>query len=169
MPDPGIHNDLTDMFTTPEDREFFRFMCGEYLGGGMSRRVFRFNHDESKVVKVELPHEGSFQNVLEYEVWSVVHQRMTYGNDSWHADWFAPCYSISHNGRFLIQDYAEPLDKADLPSKVPTYFTDLKRQNWGKIDGRVVCVDYGVSVMLQTGLVKRLRKAEWWDPTRAAS
>jgi hypothetical protein len=43
---------------------------------------------------------------------------------------------------------------------VPSMFTDLKVQNWGMLNGRLVCHDYGLTC---TSLPRSMRAAKWWD------
>ena len=39
------------------------------------------------------------------------------------------------------------LVKKKLPSMVPSFLGDLKRDNFGRIDGKLVCVDYAITIM----------------------
>lgn len=119
----------------------------------MTREVFRFGPDENFAIKFENGN-GHWQNVLEWEVWSRVKYTKL-------AKWFAPCHRISHNGRILIQAYAEPLAAIALPAEVPAFFTDMKPSNWGQIKGQPVAVDYGKTLMLERGMTSRMRKADW--------
>jgi hypothetical protein len=45
---------------------------------------------------------------------------------------------------------------------MPAFFTDLKRENFGLLLGRLVCHDYGVNLLMENGMTKRMRKANWW-------
>lgn len=56
---------------------------------------------------------------------------------------------------------AEPVSARDLPRKVPAFFTDLKAENWGRIDGRFVCVDYGLHLLHEHGMTSRMRSVRW--------
>lgn len=146
---------LIDTFQTESGipYELLALLCDQRLGHGMTREVFRFYPDPTKVIKFELE-SGHFQNVLEYQLWDhVQHTKF--------AKWFAPCRYISHCGRILIQDYAEPLAAIALPAEVPAFFTDLKPSNWGAIKGQPVAVDYGKHLMLERGMNGRMRKADW--------
>ena len=73
--------------------------------------------------------------------------------------WLAPCEFLSPDGRILLQTRAEPLPfDYRLPDKLPAFLTDLKRANFGLLDGKLVCVDYAfVDIMPST----RLRRACW--------
>lgn len=139
-------------FTDTTERDFFRMFCGELLGSGMSREVWSFGLDEKYVIKFERP--GSFQNVIEWNTW----------HDAAHSDaskWLAPCDRISNNGRILIQKRTKPATK--FPDRMPVFLTDFKRTNYGMLNGRLVCHDYGTNLMCNAGLSLRLRKVEWWD------
>jgi hypothetical protein len=107
------------------------------------------------VIKVE--DESYYQNVHEAEIWRRVHETPL-------AKWFAPVYRISPLGRIIVMARTVPVVRKDLPTMVPAFFTDTKIQNWGRLkDGRVVCHDYGTNLMLEQGMTKRLKKADWWD------
>ena len=45
---------------------------------------------------------------------------------------------------------------------MPSFFADLKRSNWGELDGRPVCHDYGVTQLGTYGLAEaHLLEADW--------
>lgn len=46
---------------------------------------------------------------------------------------------------------------------MPIFFTDFKYLNYGFYDGRIVCHDYGTSLIFEHGMTKRTKKAEWWE------
>jgi hypothetical protein len=39
---------------------------------------------------------------------------------------------------------------------------DVKRENWGMYEGRMVCCDYGVSNLLSCGMTAGTIAAKWW-------
>jgi hypothetical protein len=144
--------------------EAFNLLCGEQIGYGMSRKVFACALLPDCVVKVETDGHR-FQNVIEWETWNFVQWTPA-------SRWFAACKWISPNGKVLIQERTRPAGHGDLPEKVPVWFTDLKRDNWGMAKARnrdgspgrewLVCHDYGTSLALQEGTTtKRLKKADW--------
>ena len=142
--------------------EAFNLLCGEKIGYGMSRTVFECKLLPGCVVKVETS-PRMFQNVIEYETWEIVKYLPA-------SKWFAECKWISPNGKILIQERTRPPAPQEFTEKVPIWFTDLKRTNWGmastnKDDKQyLVCHDYGTSLMLQDGTTtKRMKKAEWFD------
>jgi len=144
---------IEQTFTTAVSRDFLDVMCGKFLGRGAGRVVFQCQVAPEYAVKIEA--DGSFQNIIEWEVWGKV-------MDTPHARWFARCDSISHHGAVLVQELAVDLGVGQAPSRVPAYFTDLKTSNFGRIGRRVVCRDYGSNLLLQNGLTKRMRAANWW-------
>lgn len=147
--------EVTDYFTTTVARDFVDLFAGEYLGGGTARHVFTLRTDPTMVVKVETT-ANSFQNVQEWDVWLRVRETS-------HAKWFAPCVNISTCGIVLIQRRTMPATEVDYPEKIPSFFTDLKRTNFGRLEDRLVCHDYGLNLLMEEGMTKKLRKAKWWD------
>lgn len=138
----------------PFARELLGFVCGEFLGGGITRNVYRFAPDDAWVVKIELAGEPHFQNVTEFRTWRIV-------QNTRFACWFAPCGHISQCGRILLQRYAEPIAAVRLPKILPSFFTDLKPSNWGVYRKHPVAVDYGKTELIEQGLTSRERKAHW--------
>lgn len=61
----------------------------------------------------------------------------------------------------MLQQYAEPLAAIALPAEVPSFFTDLKASNWGRIGKQPVALDYGRTLLMTKGLSSRMRKADW--------
>lgn len=130
-------------------------ICGAFLGSGMSRKVFASRTNADQVLKLES--SSTFQNVMEWEVWSIARDCKQLSK------WFAPCVEISTYGQWLIQKRTHPIEKRHLPKLVPTAFTDLKAANWGWLDGRVVCHDYGtIMCRLLNERSSKLRKADWY-------
>lgn len=150
---PWFSSALGPAFEGGLSRELLEFVCGDRLGAGMSREVFRFNLDPKFVIKFE-PMEHRFQNIEEMTAWQTVEYTE-------YAKWFAPCRFISGCGRVMLQEYAEPLAACNLPDKVPAFFTDLKPGNWGMLNKHPVALDYGRTLLMTVGLTKRLRKANW--------
>ncbi|WP_439397025.1 hypothetical protein ACRQ5Q_08330 [Bradyrhizobium sp. PMVTL-01] len=128
-------------------------LCGERLGQGTASEVFLLKPNPDFVVKLEITAQ-SFQNVAEWEIWSYVR-----GNPM--ERWFAPCKMISDSGTMLIQRRVQPLRLHELPKRIPEFLCDLKPENFGLLDGRFVCSDYGTMVRSLSLASKRLVKAEW--------
>lgn len=134
-------------------RELRSILLGEQLGRGIARTVYRNAADGRYVVKIE---DGakSFQNVAEWELWGWV-------SGTPMSKWFAPCRSISAAGAVLVMDYVEPLRTAELPKRLPAFLCDLKPENFGMLDGRVVARDYGTCLWAIRATNRRLVKAKW--------
>ena len=116
-------------------RELKSLMLGELIGEGMSRKVYACKHDPDYVVKVE-DRARMFQNVAEWEAW-------TWVRGTKKEKWLAPCLDISACGSILLQRRAGPLRPQARPKTVPAFLTDVKRENFGYLDGHLVCFDYG--------------------------
>lgn len=125
----------------------------ERLGYGSGREVYACRVRPELVVKLEAE-RYSFQNIREWEVWQSIQYT------PW-AKWFAPCESISPNGSALLQRRTTPVPEGRLPDRVPVFLTDLKPDNFGMFEGRVVCHDYGNHLMLENGMTNRMKKAQW--------
>lgn len=145
-------SNTSDFFRGTIPLDLLHLMCGERLGSGVSREVFVFKPDPTFVLKFETG-AGSFQNVLEEELWRNACNKTR--------KFLAPCISISANGAILLQKRTSLAVK--FPKKFPAFFTDLKRSNFGMLGNKLVCHDYGYSRVYAVGLSLRLIKAEWWD------
>lgn len=137
-------------------RELRSAVLGELLGQGTGRQVYLCKVNSDLVVKIE-ENSRSFQNVEEWQAWDWVSR----GGAPDMAQWLAPCEFISNSGSVLVQRRVEPLRRGDLPAKVPAYLADLKLENFGMLNGRVVCCDYGTIGVALRRTDKRLVKADW--------
>lgn len=136
-------------------KDAFRLFCETEIGHGMSRRVWTSPLLPGRVVKTE-EDSRRFQNVFEWETWNQV-------KDTKWAKWFAPCVAISPCGSVLVMERTSQPSEEQFADRMPVFLTDFKRANYGVLEGRLVCHDYGTNVLMQTGLSDRLKKAEWWD------
>jgi hypothetical protein len=109
--------------------------------------------DESVVVKIESG-SRSFQNVEEWLAW-------TWVKGTAMAKWFAPCISVSAAGSILIQQRVTPMRKGERPGKLPAFLCDLKPENFGMYQGRIVCCDYGTVLSSIRTASKRMVVAKW--------
>lgn len=133
----------------------FNLLCGKLIGEGIHRKVYECRIRPDLVVKVENDDYRYFANVLEDKFWA----------DNQHyakvARWLAPCEYLSPDGRILLQRRADPIGRGTkLPDKLPAFLTDVKRSNFGLLNGKLVCVDY--AMVLQNPSVRE-RKADWRD------
>lgn len=146
---------LHQYFETSMSRDLFALICGDLIGFGAARSVFIHALDTTCVVKFEHSSQW-FQNVIEWETWHIVKRGK-------HEKWFAPCMSISPCGMILVQRRTTPLEHKDYPRKLPVYLTDWKYSNYGKLDGKFVCHDYGFPNLLGNGLLPGSLKVNWRD------
>jgi hypothetical protein len=120
---------------------------GNLLGDGSYRRVYDMRHEPEHVLKIQ--YGPGHHNAMEWEIWQAVK------GTKWER-WFAPCVRIDSWGSALIMKKAtvfenEP-DFLEKVKRVPTFFDDVRWTNWGMIDGRPVCIDYGYTHLLRAGL-----------------
>lgn len=136
-------------------KEAFRLLCGRQIGIGQSRVVYDSPVLSGMVIKVE---DGaqSFQNVLEYEAW-----RCVQGTEF--EKWFAPVEYISPSGLVLVMRRTTCMSADQYPAKMPKFFTDFKRSNYGMLNGQVVCHDYGTSLLFEYGMTKAMKTVKWWE------
>lgn len=128
-------------------------LIGKKIGSGCYRDVYQCKLDYSLVVKIEKD-KGDFHNIREWQIWKEVEY-----TDN--AKWFAPCVSISPDGKVLIQKKVEIGRKKDYPEKIPEFFTDIQVPNFGFIGKQLVCLDYGSTKIARSFNDKKLKKADW--------
>lgn len=145
-----VHNHL---FQNVVEKDFFWTICGERLGGGMSRDVYSCTLDPTVVIKFE-DGQRRFQNIMEYEAWQEVEQTEF-------AKWFAPVVSISPCGTVLIQKRTKPLKASRYPDEMPAFLGDFKHTNYGMYKGHLCAHDYGRTRLMTAGLTKRMIHANW--------
>lgn len=130
-------------------------LCGELLGSGVYRDVYVFKQSPKHVIKIEADmSKANFANVTEWRNYIDLKER------HWFSKFLAPCEIINQTGEVLIQQRVTHKEKKDYPKKIPIYFTDIKRTNFGWIGNQFVCCDYSfLRQPLKSG--KQLRKANW--------
>lgn len=135
-------------------KDFLATFCVELIGEGSGRRVYALSTDPTKVVKIEAG-GVSFQNVTEWQTWQdLAHTR--------YAKYLAPCHRISPCGIVLIQSRVMPLQPQQEVVKLPSFLNDFQRANYGILEGRVVCADYGTNLLLNHGAFSsKLKQPEW--------
>ena len=121
----------------------FNLLCGDKLGEGVHRTVFACRLLPDCVVKVEKDDLWRwFANVREMDFWSQYRKQPSV------AQHLAECKWLSPDGRILIQRRATPLAHDEpLPTHMPFFLSDMKRCNFGRVDNRIVCVDYAITAM----------------------
>lgn len=146
---------LEEYFPTILSKELLHLFTGRQIGFGCFRDVYECAIDpERLVIKFEFK-DISFSNVIEWDTW----QALRYSD---YSKWFAPCKFISPCGRILIQERTEKVSTKELPRFLPVFFTDTKKDNFGMLDGRIVCHDYGFNRLIEEGLAKKVRKVNWY-------
>jgi len=130
--------------------EAFNLLCGDLIGEGESRRVFECKIRPDLVVKVEEADFRIFANVIEQKLFDDTKDIQAISK------WLAPCEFLSPDGRILLQRKCDPVPSSfKLPDKVPEFLGDLKRENFGVLGKKLVCVDYGIYFStISTKLVK---------------
>lgn len=133
-------------------------LLGPLVGRGSCREVRRVSFAPDLVIKIETSQQ-SFQNIIEWETWN-------WAKDTKWAKWFAPCVEIAGGGCVLIQKRTEPLPDDCSILRLPDFFSDLKLNNFGRLNGRVVAHDYGLTLLTQQGLkAGRMQRADLSAPT----
>lgn len=146
---------LLQHFNAVVARDFFRLFTKEQLGQGSARAVYSCSIRPDLVIKFE-DSSGSFQNIIEWETW-----RRVQGTKF--EEFFAPCEQISPCGTVLLQKRTTPVERDAYPKRLPRFLTDLKRSNYGRLDGRFVCHDYGTNLLMEYGMTNKTNKVEWWE------
>lgn len=124
-------------------------LLGERLGYGQNRIVYECGFDPSLVVKVELGTTHR-QNFAEWQLWTVVSEAATDSEGDARRRfkelqrWLCPVVRLSEYGGFLVMRRTQPIPEAKLPKRMPAPLFDFKPANFGLLDGRVVCHDYGI-------------------------
>lgn len=147
-------DDPSEVFGGVLPGDLWELAVGDCLGSGASRHVYVWRPDPTLVLKIETDRH-SWSNIEEWEVWRTVAHTA-------HAKWFAPVIQIAGGGSMLLQRRTQPLRPDELPEKIPAYLTDTKSENFGLLDGRFVCHDYGLHLLRERGLTRHMAKAEWW-------
>lgn len=152
----GTGNECGEFYSMSNNatfRDCFNMLCGRKIGEGIHRTVFVCKIRPDLVVKVENQEMRHFSNVMEEKFWS----------DQQHYEpvrkWLCPIEFLSPDGRLLLMRRVEPIRATDeLPDKLPAFLADLKPENFGWLDGNLVCVDYAWTVPNPS---TRVKKIEW--------
>lgn len=130
-------------------RNLYDFIIGDLIGEGSKRAVFEYNLDKRYVVKLAVRPDANFR---EHDLW----------NELKHDDvskWLAPCHWISHYGDIMLQYKTEPLpDDFKMPKKLPEFLTDIKKSNFGLLNGKLVAHDYDLTLNANFAIKSKMRK-----------
>jgi len=125
------------------------------LGNGATRHVYALDHNPDLVIKIENS-KADFCNVHEWETWHEVR------GTKWEK-YFAPCVGIKGHGTLLLMKRTQPITEEEFRAEVkqlPSFMDDCHYANFGRLDGRIVCHDYGYSLIYeQARRLARLKKA----------
>lgn len=159
MPHNGL-TEISDLIAESQimTRDMIHFMLGPKLGEGAGREVYEYLHNSDLVVKIEV-YSRSFQNVSEWEVWGGCSDKVE--------EWLAPCLRISPCGIYMIQQRTTPA--INYPEKIPYFLSDTKIENFGTINGKFVCHDYGLIPRSGRGMSMRMVRARWWSRTTVSA
>ena len=117
----------------------FNMLCGDKIGSGIHRDVFACKLLPDMVVKVETNTDyRDFPNMREMKFWC------DYQYQPRIAQWLAPCTYLSPDARVMLQRRVMPIMDSELPEMLPAFLADVKADNFGRLDGRIVCVDYAI-------------------------
>ncbi len=138
-------------------------LCGKKIGFGCYRTVYEYNLNDKYVIKIES--ENTSHNVSEYILWDEIQGLK--GDLAWVRDWFAPILWMSPNGKILVMEKTseDPKNKKlERPREVPTFFSDLKYDNWGWIGNKFVCHDYQFihKFIKYEKKMQKVNKNVWW-------
>lgn len=138
-----------------KDEELFKLLVDKKIGTGVYRTVYSLEFTSSKVIKVANSKLGEAENARESALWEDL--KLYYPKIS---KWFAPVYYYSATGKYLIQEKVIFPDKKKYPKKLPAFFSDTKYSNFGLLNGKWVCVDFGCFNIRHSD---RLKKVNWWE------
>lgn len=138
--------------------DLLSMLVGEKIGQGQSRMVFQHNVDPDKVVKLACNGDGVLANSIEWTIWQEVQGLK--GPLAWVKDWFCPVHRLSGNSNVIVMSKTAPVRLEEMPKEVPTFLSDIHMANFGWLDGRVVCHDYGFIYGL-ISYKKKFKKAAW--------
>lgn len=125
------------------------------IGTGSGREVFAIQGNENLVLKVAKNFEGIASNINEWQIWN----SCQFGDFYLHLkQWLCPCEQISDCGQYLVMQKTKPVGIEMAPKIVPALITDLRLDNIGLYDGRVVFHDYGLNLVLEEAIANKKAK-----------
>lgn len=155
-------NDIKELSTITQmesvNSDLIKMFIGKHTNSGYYRSVFEFNPNPDKYV-VKIEHDDTDCNTNEFLIWNEVSG--LHGELAWVKDWFAPILWMSPNGKIIIQERTRwhSLNK-ECPNEVPDFFSDVKVDNFGWLNNKFVCHDYGfINRFIKYN--KKFRKANW--------
>lgn len=130
----------------------FNMLCGAIIGEGIHRKVFECKLRPDLVVKVEYAEDYRFfANVMEMRFWNDASEPMK--------RWLAPCEYLSPDGLLLLQKKVDAVPSSyEMPEQMPSFMMDFKRNNFGILNGKLVCLDYAMTIASHN---LKLKKVGW--------
>lgn len=131
---------ITKLIGGKSVKQVVKSICGEKLSHGCYRDVYVLKSNPDYVIKIERDMtKAMFANVTEW--------RNYIENKDWEkfGHWLAPCEMINETGQIMIQRRVERWvdnPKKRFPGKIPSLFSDRKKNNFGWIGDQLVCFDY---------------------------
>lgn len=154
---------LIDNFSKVVQEGLVQMLLGDKIGEGQYREVYDCYPCPQYVVKVEASH--GFCNMKEFEIYMEIKEDCPEL-----LKWLARPVSISKCGSVMIQEKTNRIHHSMLPKHIPTWITDEKISNWGEIDGKIVCHDYGNNFISRAGFMTKkgkmkMKMARWRNET----
>lgn len=131
-------------------------LLGEFLGRGRSREVYASPIDENIVIKIAYNPQGIMDNADEWTLWCLSKDREL-------RNWLCPIIGVFGDGRVLYMKKVEHTSKDELRrfEEVPAIIEDVHTDNWGILDGRLVCFDYAVNSSTSIPKKLKMKKVVW--------
>jgi hypothetical protein len=135
------------------------------IGEGATRIVYTIKGFDWLVMKKERLKSTIIHNVLECAISDSVQH--LHGDLKFIKDMHAKCYGALIDPQYsLLFQQRVTLDAAgEFPEKLPSMFTDIKKNNFGWIGKQLVCFDYANNFYRMFGLCcnQRTRKVHWYE------
>ena len=128
-------------------------VVGEKIGSGFSRDVYHWTPNSNHVLKVAKSYRGIEANIIEFSTWESLEINSEFARIA--KQWFAPCMEISGCGRYLIMAKTSPVRPSEAPTVIPSFVTDLKLENIGWLNGRIVFHDYGMNLFTEEAIARK--------------
>lgn len=137
--------------------EVKKYCCDKLIGQGCYRDVYSIKGFPNHVIKIERDMtSANFANAMEWRNW------INNKEWKWFAKFLAPCQLISATGQVLVQSKVVHKETKRYPKQIPSMFTDVKYENFGWINNKLVCCDYSFIpfYIIKVGN-SRFKKAKW--------
>jgi len=137
------------------EEELLDLITNKKIGVGAYRTVYSLNDCDDYIIKVANGDDGEKENLRELLLWIEI--KDCYPKLK---KYFAPCLSCSDTGKYLLQKKVIFPDFKKYPKQLPSFFSDTKYQNFGLLNGKLVCIDFGCFNIRGS---EKLKTVKWWD------